>query len=373
MNRRAVALAGLTVVLVVGARFAVPAAAARAGLADRLTDQDFWALSEQFSEPGGTFHSDNFVSNEGRYQTVIPDLLTRAHQGGVYLGVGPEQNFTYIVALHPAMGFIVDIRRGNLHEHLLYKALIEMSADRADFLSRLFSRKRPAALTAQSTVEDLFGAYLKVAPSPTLYRENLAAVLDWLTKRHGFHLHDEDGPGIDYVYKTAFYTDGPNLGYALNGMRGGLVGSPNYADLMALDDGQGRQRSYLVSEEHFALMKTLESKNLLVPVVGDFAGPKALRAVGRYVKDHGGTVAAFYLSNVEQYLQQDGIWNRFCANVASMPIDASSTFIRSVRGGAGSARAAGGGAMPGVLFTSSLGEMLAETRSCGGAHEEKVP
>jgi hypothetical protein len=363
MNRRAVALAGLTVALVLGARFATPAAAARAGLADRLTDQEFWALSEQFSEAGGTFHSDNFVSNEGRYQTVIPDLVTRARQGGVYLGVGPEQNFTYIVALRPAMGFIVDIRRGNLHEHLLYKALLEMSADRADFLSRLFSRKRPAGLTAASTVEALFTAYMNVEPSPALYQTNLAVVLDWLTKRHGFHLHDEDGPGIDYVYKAGFYTNGPGLGYALTGARGGLVGAPNYADLMALNDGQGQQRSYLVSEASFASLKALESKNLLVPVVGDFAGPKALRAVGRYVKDHGATVAAFYVSNVEQYLRQDGIWNRFCANVASMPIDPSSTFIRSVRGGFGGPV---GGAIPGALFSSSLGEMLAETRSCGG-------
>ena len=62
----------------------------------------------------------------------------------MYLGVGPEQNFTYIVALRPKLAFIVDIRRGNMNEHLLYKAFIELSADRADFLSRLFARPRPA-------------------------------------------------------------------------------------------------------------------------------------------------------------------------------------------------------------------------------------
>src|SRR6185436_14574143 len=155
MIRRAVALAGLTVAVLIGARFAPPAAA-RAGLPSQLSDAEFWALSERLSEPGGTFHSENFVSNEGRYQSVIPELVTRARQRGVYLGVGPEQNFTYIVALNPAISFIVDIRRGNLQEHLLYKALLEMSTDRADFLSRLFSRKRPAGLTAQSTVEQIF-------------------------------------------------------------------------------------------------------------------------------------------------------------------------------------------------------------------------
>ena len=75
------------------------------------------------------------------------------------MGVGPEQNFTYIAALKPAMAFIVDVRRGNLQMHLMYKALFEMSADRPDFVSRLFSRKRPAGLTAASNVRDIFQAY----------------------------------------------------------------------------------------------------------------------------------------------------------------------------------------------------------------------
>ena len=53
--------------------------------------------------------------------------------GGVYLGVGPDQNFTYILALQPKIAFIIDIRRQNMLQHLMYKALIEISKDRADF------------------------------------------------------------------------------------------------------------------------------------------------------------------------------------------------------------------------------------------------
>jgi hypothetical protein len=39
---------------------------------------------------------------------------------GVYVGVGPYQNFTYISALDPDIAFVVDIRRKNLLHHLLY-------------------------------------------------------------------------------------------------------------------------------------------------------------------------------------------------------------------------------------------------------------
>ena len=91
-------------------------------LPDHLSDADFWKLVADLSEPGGQFRSDNLLSNEVWLQYVIPDLLNAAKPGRVYMGVGPEQNFTYIAALKPAMAFIVDIRRGKagLRTHVLH-------------------------------------------------------------------------------------------------------------------------------------------------------------------------------------------------------------------------------------------------------------
>src|SRR5215831_21082990 len=121
----------------------VPLARAAETLPAQLSDQEFWKLSTESSEPDGTFRSDNLLSNELYFQYVIPDLVKTAKSERVYMGVGPEQNFTYIAALKPKMVFIVDIRRGNLDLHLMYKAIFEMSKDRADFVSLLFSKKRP--------------------------------------------------------------------------------------------------------------------------------------------------------------------------------------------------------------------------------------
>ena len=115
-------------------------------LPPRLSDQEFFTLMTELSEADGFFRSDNLVSNELFMQRVIPDLTRVVKPGGVYLGVGPEQNFTYMAAIKPAMAFIIDVRRGNLQLHLMYKALFELSSDRADFVSRLFSLKRPAGL-----------------------------------------------------------------------------------------------------------------------------------------------------------------------------------------------------------------------------------
>ena len=137
--------------------------ALRSGLRTRfpseLSDEAFWKIIEDFSEDGGTFTSENFSSNELGYQTLIPKLQAFVKPGSVYMGVGPEQNFQYIAGLKPKMAFIIDIRRQNMIQHLMYKAAFEMSANRADFLSIIFSRKRPEGLSETSTPDQLFEAY----------------------------------------------------------------------------------------------------------------------------------------------------------------------------------------------------------------------
>jgi hypothetical protein len=346
--------------------FAAPTLWARADLPGRLSDQEFWRLTDDLSESNGFFRSDNFLSNETAYQTVIPDLVATVKPGGVYLGVGPEQNFPYIIAVKPKMAFIIDIRRGNLHEQLLYKALFEMSENRAEFLSRLFSRKRPSGLGPSSSVQDLFAAYDEVQASEDLYKENLKAVTDWLTRKHDFKLSEEDIKGIDYVYHDAFFVGGPNLNYAFGSGGMGRGNQPTYEHLMMQDDGTGKNRGFLATEEAFAYLKDFESKNLLVPVVGNFGGPKAIRSVGRYVKDHGGTVTTFYLSNVEQYLNQDRLWENFCASVATLPLDDTSTYIYSGRGSPMGVGGFGRGGFGGGMQSSRLRPMLSEVKACAG-------
>jgi hypothetical protein len=358
-NRRTVLFALLVSVVALGAgAFAPRLRAAADTLPARLSDQEFWQLSNSLSEDNGYFRSDNLLSNEIWFQTVIPDLLTRTKPGGVYLGVGPEQNFTYIAALKPKIVFITDIRRGNLHTQLMYKALFELSADRAEFMSRLFAKKRPAALAPDASAHDLQQAYWDQATGDeTAYRANLQAIDDLLTKRHELPLPKEDLEGIEYVYHN-FYWWGPAINYNSSTQNGGGRGGSmsDYATLMEATDNAGMSRSYLANEANFKVLKDLEEKNLIVPLVGNFGGPKALRALGKYLKDHGATVTAFYLSNVEQYLYQDNLWGAFCSNVASMPLDGASTFIRTTQGG--------GGGRGGLM--TYLGEMQNETKNCGG-------
>ena len=326
----------LATITVVGLTAAVPGCEREPTIPERLDDSTFWSMVNDLSEPGGYFHSDNFVSNELGFQYVISDLLSTVGTGGVYVGVGPDQNFTYVAALKPRIAFIVDIRRQNMIHHLMYKAMIEMSDDRAGFMAMLFARARPAGLDGQSTPEALFNAFANTAIDTVLYAKHLGAVTNWLTKRHGFDLTANDLQALDYVYR-AFATAGPDITYGFpSGGGRGFGRWPSYSQLMLESDGQGNNRSYLASEANFRALKELQTNNLLVPLVGNFSGDKTLRAVGRFLKDRGATVTAFYTSNVEQYLFQQGDdWQRFYNNVATLPMDSTSTFIRSLSNGNG--------------------------------------
>ena len=301
---------------------------AEAALPGSLDDRAFWSLVTEYSEPNGYFRSDNLVSNETEFQHVVPTLKTEHTPASAYVGVGPDQNFTYLAALKPRIAFIVDVRRQNMLLQLMYKAVIEMSPTRSEFLARLFARGGSVRPSTTETAEQLFTAIDAPAPDDHACDANLTAIDQRLISRHHFRLSREDLSTIEYVYR-AFCDAGPEIRYSF-GRGPGWLPFPSFRDLMTERDGGGVNQSYLANEANYRALRDLETRNLIVPIVGDFAGPKALRSVGAYLRSHRATVTAFYTSNVEQYLFRDDEWQRFYANVGSMPLTPSSTFIRAV-------------------------------------------
>jgi hypothetical protein len=336
--------------------------------ADRIDDVAFWRLSSEFSEPNGYFQSDNLLSNERGFPVVLPDIARRASSRSAYVGVGPEQNFSYLAALRPRIAFIVDIRRQNAILHLLYKALFELSPNRAEFLSRLFCRQRPKQLGSRSSARGLFEAFALVPGKADLFAANLEAVRSLLVERHHFALSDEDLDALKYVY-SAFFEAGPSLTYSMGGGRRGRA-FPSYAELMVAADAAGVARSYLATEESYQALRDLQQRNLIIPVVGDFSGPKALRAVGAYLAGRRLTVTALYASNVESYLFRNDVWRGFYGNLSTLPADSRSVLVRSLSRGfggrgmiyPGAGVAYPGGGMDGRIVLDSIEDLLGAFR-----------
>ena len=309
----------------------------------KLTDEAFWGLIQDLSEPSAAFPGENYVSNEPKYVEPLTELLKSSKPGGVYIGVGPEQNFNFIAATRPKMAFILDIRRQNALELLMYRGLFEMSSDRATFLSKLFSRPRPANLSDTSSATALMDAYLKTVEVPSLFEENRNSLGKKLRDDHGFQLTDEDFAAITKIYKI-FSQWGATTNYASDSAVGARIARgeinvfPTYAALMTMKDSAGTVMSFLATEESYRFVREMELNGLVVPITGDFAGPKAMRSIGQYLKDHGALVSTFYVSNVEAYLLRtvtagpaaaiNGGWKNYMSNVSTLPIDEHSAFLR---------------------------------------------
>lgn len=307
--------------------------AQRSAVPERIDNATFWKLTQELSEPGGYFRSDNFVSNEGELQYVVPELTASIAPGRPYVGVGPEQNFTYIAALRPNVAFIVDIRRQNLVLQLMYKGLMELSPDRATFVSRLLARRVPDSLSAESGATELFARYSTAVPDTMLFWMTLDTLRKHLMDVRGFPLDAQDKESLFYVY-ASFAEGGADLSYSFGAMGGQRYGRwmPTLAEMMTETDGNGAQRSYLASEANYQYVREMQLRNLIIPVVGDFgADDGGLRRVATWLARHDATLGAFYASNVEQYLYMtEGSPERFFATLGKFPMDTTTRFVRSV-------------------------------------------
>ena len=249
-----------------------------------------------------------------------PDLVRIARPGAVYLGVAPEQNFTYTRCTSAEDG--VHCRYPPTLELLMYKALFEMSVDRVEFACRLFSRRPQVGRTA--TVEALFRGLESVRGSTPLFREALQAIYDRLEKQRGFRLTAVDKQGIEKVFNVFL------SGWAANGLR---VPESNTEPC-----GTQLLPAHVDNRSPWKTMELPRQRRKLRPDTSDAAkesdrpagrrltGPRTLKAVGQYVSQHGSTIAAFYISNVEDYIRHS--WSQYVSNLRSLPVDDFSVFIR---------------------------------------------
>jgi hypothetical protein len=296
----------------------------------------FARMIESFSEPNGYFDTDNLISNESSYLHVMGKMRKMNVSGGAFIGVGPDQSFSYIAKIRPSIVFITDVRRDNLLQHFWFKALFALSRNRMEYLCLMFGKTPPADLNSWDgrPLPEIL-AWLDKAPAKRELFERAAAEIQAKVKAFGLSLKPEELATIRRIH-DAFFSAGPELKFTSRN-RGPRSYYPSYRDLMLEKDLSGRQCNYLVSEDDFRFLQTLEERNLVIPIVGNLAGGQALKQIAQYLKEKGERVSAFYTSNVEFYLMRgyrDDDFSRFAENVKLLPHDANTVIIRSYFNGA---------------------------------------
>ena len=302
----------------------------QARIVEPAPDAGFASLVERLSEASGFFPSDNLVSNETSYLHVLGRMAELGVTGGAYVGVGPDQNFSYIAAVRPDIAFIIDIRRDNLLHQLLYKAIFAQAGTRIDFLCLMTSRPCPEDLRSwqDADIVDIV-RYLDGMTQDTAVFEATVAKVRTAALATGIALSAADLVSIRRI-QDRFRWDGLDIRYAA------VPRYPAWRELILETDLEGVRLNFLASEERFQFVKEMERRNRIVPVVGDLGGSHALAAIGAEVAARGLTIRAFYVSNVEQYLMRGPAFGTFSQTVTHLPFDERSVIIRSYFGRTGS-------------------------------------
>jgi hypothetical protein len=293
-----------------------------------ITFKEFARLMSELSEPEGYFDSDNFVSNEEGYLKVMPALDRLGISGGAYLGVGPDQNYSYIAEIKPELAFMIDIRRQNALEHLYYKALFHLSVDRAGYMERLFGRRllRPPASTEALDASGLLGLIDRSPRDDAFTAKSIAQVCS-LIRSLDLGLNEADFDTIRYIGRS-FVEGGPDMKFTSYN-RAPRSQHPTYRRLLVETCRPGIECSYLSSERRFEIVKRLHEQNRIIPIVGDLGGLVAVRRAAAELRRRRLAVSCFYLSNVEFYLFGGRRWPAFVKNMQFLPWAPNAVLVRS--------------------------------------------
>lgn len=318
-------------------------------LPEKLSAAEFSKMVQDFSEEGGEFHSDNLISNETTNLQIADQLKALHTTGGAYIGVGAEQNFNFIALTKPRIAFIVDVRRLAVVQHLIYKALFQLSPTRGEFLARLLSRPLGKTPAGNGELNDLVQHFSTAVADEKFYAANLAEIRKLIKNDFQFTLTEQENQGLDYVMGE-FKTNGLQLSYKLKtggGMRSGIF--PTFKEILTQTDLRGQQGTFLARDENYNFVRELHRKNLIIPITGNFAGTKAFGAVNDYLRKYNLTIATMYTSNVEQYLFQYHVFEGFAENVKKLPTNEKSLFIRTIN-----SRIRHPARVEGVMFTTLM-------------------
>ena len=288
-----------------------------------MADGDVGPLIARLSEKPGDFPSENYVTNETSLLHVATALRSPALRGRAYVGVGPEQSYTYLAILEPRVSYIVDIRRGNLLEHMMFRGCFEAGKTRVGFLSALLARRPRDVAVAAVGFAPVEAAFRGVPSEPALRDQGLArtkALFDRLalTRSAG------DDKALGRIH-DAFAKHGLSIAYTMTNSERKY---PTLGENFAAQDPEGAAASFLGSEESYARVRRLVVDNRVIPIVGDFGGAHALRAVADDMRSRRETLGVFYTSNVEQYLLEQRSYGAFVTSMAAMPHDDESRIVR---------------------------------------------
>ena len=294
-----------------------------------LSNEEYFRIMRDFSERPGHYFSSNYSSNESSYLQVIDEIEKLKIKGGAYIGVGPEQNYTYIAKIRPEIAFIVDIRQDAQLQHLMYRALFQISENRIDFIKNLTCRS-PSRIKKDDSLEQSIALFLHESPPDSMkFQECFEHIMQTFREEDISRLSVEEIDRMKSIYR-AFALAGLNISFDFRPNEYHNLGRQiKFHTLILSKTPDGRYENFLASDENYEAVRKLSFENRIVPIVGNFSGHHALRSIAEYLSERRIIVRVFYVSNVEAFLfQQNNDVRNYLENIYLLPSDVSSYMIR---------------------------------------------
>jgi hypothetical protein len=264
---------------------------------------------EVLSEPETGRPADNLMTNEDSFPRVCGELARRAPAGGVYVGVGPDQNLTYLAHARVELGFVVDYRRRNLRLHLLHRALLALAADRAGYLSRLTARSL-RDVGKETDGAGLVAAARRAAWDQKQFDREVREVRRYLEPLR--IVQEEEWSDLRTIHARL---SGP-------GVEARFLALPMYptlGDLITTTDREGRPAHFLAAEGLYATLRSLQCEDRVIPLVGDLGSPGTLGRIGAWLRERSLGVSVVYLSDVEFFLLRGGRYEGLVQGLEALP------------------------------------------------------
>lgn len=284
-------------------------------------DQSFGERIHALSQPETGPHADNFLTNEESYLRVANDLAERFPEGTVYLGVGPDQNFSYIAHARPAWAFILDYRRRNTRLHLLHKALFALCRDRVEYLSWLLAR-HPRSLSPSPTASELVEGFTD--------RPLNSGLLDQARREVERYLRPL-GILSDREWEDLWSIQARLAGPGLNARFLALPIYPSFGQLIQSKSRRGNPAHLLAEDTLFDRVRRLQIQDRITPIVADFSREASLIALSDWLRSRRLCVGALYISDVEFFLLKAGqrSWRNYIGNLEALPWAEGAVLIRT--------------------------------------------
>ncbi len=291
-----------------------------------ITPDVFSSLIQKMSVSDGYYRYDNWITNERNYLNIIEPLKKNDIKGGAYVGVGPEQNFTFIETVKPDIAFIIDIRQQMTMQHLVYKTLFELAETRAKFFSLLFSKPILANNKPDNNadINEIVDFFYGISSDRKMLKKTTSKIMVLIENKFKVNLSKNDRKYIIRIMKS-FCDDSLNITFDMN-----TKGYVCLAEILKSVDKKEEQLNFFNSEEKYSFIRNMQLENRIIPIRGDFAGAKALKSISDYLKKNNLFISAFYVSSVELWLFKANKFKPWVENIASLPINNKSVILRQI-------------------------------------------